>query len=171
MTQVTIERELLVQAIKALDLGYALLESSKSCHAQTLLSAYKELAGAALQAAPAQPVNQVLVDALKQFADALPPNRDTVKTCYAVTNGMRDAAHSALAQAQAQPSQVDVNEQGTNPVVSQNRAELIDKPAQGLTDDDIAELIVEHKVMDHPWPTQNSLTAFARAAIQKGRQS
>jgi len=60
---------------------------------------------AALQAAPAQPINQVLVDALKQFADALPPNRDTVKTCYAVTNGMRDAAHAALAQAQAQPAQ------------------------------------------------------------------
>lgn len=33
---------------------------------------------------------------LKQFADALPMDKDTVKTCYAITNEMRDAAHDAL---------------------------------------------------------------------------
>lgn len=40
--------------------------------------------------------NEKLRAVLKVFADALPADRDTVKTCYAVTNAMRDAAHAAL---------------------------------------------------------------------------
>lgn len=37
-----------------------------------------------------------LLTVVKMFADAIPLDRDTVKTCYAVTNDMRDAAHAAL---------------------------------------------------------------------------
>jgi len=37
-----------------------------------------------------------LQESLQMFADALPLDRDTVKTCYAVNNTMRDAAHAAL---------------------------------------------------------------------------
>ena len=35
----------------------------------------------------------------RMFADALPLDRDTTKTCYGVTNAMRDAVHSVLEQA------------------------------------------------------------------------
>ena len=46
---------------------------------------------------PAQDVTE-LVDALQLFADALPLERSTVKTCYAVTNQMRDSVHAALSR-------------------------------------------------------------------------
>jgi len=39
----------------------------------------------------------MLLRVVKLVADALPKNRDTVKTCYAVTNNMRDDAHAAIA--------------------------------------------------------------------------
>jgi len=40
--------------------------------------------------------NQKLVAVVTLFAETLPIGRDTVKTCYAVTNEMRDAEHEAL---------------------------------------------------------------------------
>lgn len=46
---------------------------------------------------PAQDVTE-LVEALQLFADALPLERSTIKTCYAVTDQMRDAAHAALSK-------------------------------------------------------------------------
>ena len=39
-----------------------------------------------------------LVGALQLFAYALPLDKSTVKTCYAVNNQMRDAAHAALSK-------------------------------------------------------------------------
>ena len=45
-----------------------------------------------------QDVNAELVEALQLFADALPLERSTVKTCYAVTNQMRDSVHAALSK-------------------------------------------------------------------------
>lgn len=38
-----------------------------------------------------------LVKVVEDLAAALPKDRNTVKTCYAVTNDLRDAAHQALA--------------------------------------------------------------------------
>ena len=46
---------------------------------------------------PAQDVTE-LVEALQLFADALPLDKSTIKTCYAVTDQMRDAAHAALSK-------------------------------------------------------------------------
>ena len=46
---------------------------------------------------PAQDVTE-LVEALQLFADALPLERSTIKTCYAVTDQMRDSVHAALAK-------------------------------------------------------------------------
>ena len=46
---------------------------------------------------PAQDVTE-LVGALQLFAYALPLDKSTVKTCYAVNNQMRDAAHAALSK-------------------------------------------------------------------------
>lgn len=45
--------------------------------------------------------NKVLRDALQLFAEALPKSRDTIKTCYGITNSMRDAAWAALERKQS----------------------------------------------------------------------
>jgi len=52
-----------------------------------------------------------------------------------------DEICAALQVTQAQPSQVDVNEQGTNPVASQIQQERRDKPASDpMTDEELAIL-------------------------------
>ena len=56
-----------------------------------------QLKQAVRDALDAQDVTE-LVEALQLFAYALPLDKSTVKTCYAVTNQMRDAAHAALSK-------------------------------------------------------------------------
>jgi nucleoside-diphosphate-sugar epimerase len=40
---------------------------------------------------------QVVLDALQSLAQALPVERSTVKTCYAINNYHRDSVHNSLA--------------------------------------------------------------------------
>lgn len=46
---------------------------------------------------------KLAIDALESVAIALPLNRGTVKTCYAINDIHRDAVHAALAALRAQP--------------------------------------------------------------------
>lgn len=108
------------------------------------------IARAALQAAPAQPVNQVLVDALKNVMSWI-DNWSPSFTEDDEWPADRDAARSALAQAQAQP-------------------------AQGLTIDEVQELIelcekAGHDDVDFEAECRTCTARVKLLAIQKGQQS
>lgn len=99
MTQVTIERELLERALNAFETD----DWEKKMQAAIDLRA-------ALQAAPSQPVNQVLVDALDQITAVYIDMRNFLAEKYpndgwSVGTMTIDGALAALAQAQAQPAQ------------------------------------------------------------------
>jgi len=146
MTQVTIERELLERAIEALRLYVP--EYSRQ------FSDLSDDLRAALQAAPAQPIGFAVMESPIQ-----PVNQEILGVLKGAANyidhlgGVSTPYRQAIAQAQAQPEQVDMNEQGTNPVVSQIQQELIDNPAQGLTDGEperlyeaIKECMLHHRL-------------------------
>lgn len=120
MTQVTIPVEMLDRLFRAYDAG-----------TPAVLHVAVEDLRAALQAAPAQPVNQVLVEAMTA----------EVKEQYMflksldAANIYRDRIGKFIRWFDTQAQPLDTHGQDTKPVVSQNDVEVIDKPAQGLTDD------------------------------------
>lgn len=139
MTQVTIERELLE---RALAVSQAYVDLVHKQHQGKVMddATYETFATArdntipglraALQAAPAQPVNQVLLDAT-EMANKFGFSWSGIYQHWEVEPHQLKAL---IAHVQAQARPVDAHGQDTKPVVSQKDAEVRDKPAQGLTD-------------------------------------
>jgi anti-sigma28 factor (negative regulator of flagellin synthesis) len=159
MTQVTIDRELLERAMAALENhsgNYKLSKSEAVSHCAVCTEIFD-----ALQAAPAQPVNQVLVEKLKALADwhektskLWPINMD-----QSAFHNSAALTLSGIAQAQAQPAQGLTDGEAV-----QN---LID-----AVEDLMAWQVKNIKVWNHPtWDTADMRVKQLRAAIQKGQQS